>query len=115
MRLHVRGRGLPDEQHVDWWIVDGVLSAEPVADALVGNSRQAHVEPGVYVHFDRINSIRVGAVHVFFERPTKEEAEPEDEPKAKRRTFDYVADADLKAPLGTSIRDLERLGSRVRS
>ena len=33
MRLHVRGRGLPDEQPVDWWIVDGVLSAEPVADA----------------------------------------------------------------------------------
>ncbi len=33
MRLHVRGRGLPDEEPVEWWIVDGVLSAEPVADA----------------------------------------------------------------------------------
>ncbi|EKF24342.1 amidohydrolase family protein [Mycolicibacterium hassiacum DSM 44199] len=33
MRLHVRGRSLPDEQPVDWWIVDGVLSAEPVAGA----------------------------------------------------------------------------------
>jgi imidazolonepropionase-like amidohydrolase len=43
VRLHVRGRGLPDEQQVEWWIVDepsgeeherrGVLSAEPVADA----------------------------------------------------------------------------------
>lgn len=32
-RLHVRGRGLPDGQPVEWWIVDGVLSAEPVADA----------------------------------------------------------------------------------
>ncbi|WP_110917390.1 carotenoid oxygenase family protein, partial [Mycolicibacterium holsaticum] len=32
-RLHVRGRGLPDEEPVEWWIVDGVLSAEPVADA----------------------------------------------------------------------------------
>ncbi len=31
--LHVRGRGLPDEEPVQWWIVDGVLSAEPVADA----------------------------------------------------------------------------------
>ncbi len=33
MRLHVRGRALPDEQPVQWWIVDGLLSAEPVADA----------------------------------------------------------------------------------
>lgn len=32
-RLHVRGRGLPDEQPVEWWIVDGILSAEPVAGA----------------------------------------------------------------------------------
>ena len=31
--LHVRGLSLPDEQPVEWWIVDGVLSAEPVADA----------------------------------------------------------------------------------
>ncbi|GFG49831.1 hypothetical protein CQY20_03850 [Mycolicibacterium agri] len=33
MRLHIRGRSLPDEQPVQWWIVDGVLSAEPVAGA----------------------------------------------------------------------------------
>ncbi|KUH90679.1 amidohydrolase family protein [Mycobacterium sp. IS-1556] len=33
MRLHVRGRGLPDEEPVEWWIVDGVLSAEPVSGA----------------------------------------------------------------------------------
>ncbi|MGV0791874.1 amidohydrolase family protein [Mycolicibacterium sp. XJ1819] len=43
-RLHVRGRGLPDAGPVEWWIVDepsgeehlrrGVLSAEPVADAV---------------------------------------------------------------------------------
>lgn len=33
MRLHLRGRGLPDDQLVQWWIVDGVLSAEPVKDA----------------------------------------------------------------------------------
>lgn len=32
-RLHIRGRGLPDGQVVEWWIVDGVLSAEPVAGA----------------------------------------------------------------------------------
>jgi imidazolonepropionase-like amidohydrolase len=31
--LHVRGRGLPDEQPVEWWVADGVLSAEPVAGA----------------------------------------------------------------------------------
>ena len=33
MRLHVRGRQLPDGEPVQWWIADGVLSAEPIADA----------------------------------------------------------------------------------
>ncbi len=33
MRLHVRGIGLPDAEPVDWWIADGVLSAEPLPDA----------------------------------------------------------------------------------
>ena len=31
--LHVRGRGLPDGEPVEWWIVNGRLSAEPVAGA----------------------------------------------------------------------------------
>ena len=31
--LHVRGRGLPDGEPVEWWIADGVLRSEPVADA----------------------------------------------------------------------------------
>lgn len=31
--LHVRGRGLPDGEPVDWWIVGGRLSAEPAAGA----------------------------------------------------------------------------------
>lgn len=31
--LRVRGRGLPDGEPVEWWIVDGRLSAEPVAGA----------------------------------------------------------------------------------
>lgn len=31
--LHVRGRGLPDGEPVQWWIVDGVLRSEPVAGA----------------------------------------------------------------------------------
>ncbi len=31
--LHIRGRALPDEEPVEWWVVDGVLSAEPVAGA----------------------------------------------------------------------------------
>ncbi len=31
--LHVRGRGLPDGEPVQWWIADGFLRAEPVADA----------------------------------------------------------------------------------
>ena len=33
MRLRVRGRGLPDAEPVEWWVVDGLLSTEPVADA----------------------------------------------------------------------------------
>ena len=31
MRLHVRGVGLPDEEPVELWIVDGRISREPVA------------------------------------------------------------------------------------
>ncbi|MEZ0049278.1 imidazolonepropionase-like amidohydrolase [Mycobacterium sp. MAA66] len=31
--LHVRGRALPDGEEVQWWIHDGVLSAEPIAGA----------------------------------------------------------------------------------
>ncbi|MBO0677232.1 amidohydrolase family protein [Mycolicibacterium sp. S2-37] len=31
--LHVRGRALPGEQPVEWWIVDGLLRAEPVSGA----------------------------------------------------------------------------------
>jgi imidazolonepropionase-like amidohydrolase len=33
VRLHVRGRSLPDGEPVQWWIAGGLLSAEPVADA----------------------------------------------------------------------------------
>src|ERR1700722_7088658 len=33
MTLHVRGRGLPDGEPVEWWIVGGMLSAEPVNGA----------------------------------------------------------------------------------
>ena len=32
--FHVRGRGLPDGEPVEWWITDGRLSAEPVAGAV---------------------------------------------------------------------------------
>lgn len=31
--LHVRGRGLPDSEPVQWWIANGILRAEPVAGA----------------------------------------------------------------------------------
>jgi imidazolonepropionase-like amidohydrolase len=31
--LHLRGQGLPDGEEVQWWIHQGVLSAEPVAGA----------------------------------------------------------------------------------
>ncbi len=33
MALHVRGRGLPDGEPVEWWIADGILRAEPVRGA----------------------------------------------------------------------------------
>lgn len=33
MALHVSGRGLPDEQPVEYWIVDGTISLEPVDGA----------------------------------------------------------------------------------
>ncbi len=31
--LHIRGRGLPDGEAVQWWVHDGVLSAEPISNA----------------------------------------------------------------------------------
>ncbi|TVY00761.1 amidohydrolase family protein [Mycolicibacterium porcinum] len=31
--LHLRGRGLPDGEPVEWWVAHGVLSAEPIANA----------------------------------------------------------------------------------
>ena len=33
MRLHVRGRRLPDETAIELWIVDGRISAEPITNA----------------------------------------------------------------------------------
>jgi imidazolonepropionase-like amidohydrolase len=50
MRLHVRGRGLPHGEPVDWWIVDGTLSAEPVpgAKAVFGtNGDTGWIVPGL--------------------------------------------------------------------
>lgn len=32
-RLHIRGYSLPDGEYVQWWIVDGVLHADPIAGA----------------------------------------------------------------------------------
>lgn len=31
--LHVRGRGLPDGEPIEWWVAHGLLSAEPIANA----------------------------------------------------------------------------------
>jgi imidazolonepropionase-like amidohydrolase len=33
VRLHVRGRSLPDESRIELWVVDGRISIEPVANA----------------------------------------------------------------------------------
>ena len=56
--LHIRGRQLPGADIADWWIVDGVLSAEPVADAetvftdgwIVPGLVDAHCHVGLGVH-----------------------------------------------------------------
>jgi imidazolonepropionase-like amidohydrolase len=48
--LHVRGRGLPDGEPVEWWIADGVLSAEriPGADTVFGvDSDLGWIIPGL--------------------------------------------------------------------
>ena len=58
MRLHVRGRQLPDGEPVQWWIADGLLSAEPIAGAetvfdggwIVPGLVDAHCHVGLDVH-----------------------------------------------------------------
>jgi imidazolonepropionase-like amidohydrolase len=58
VRLHVRGRGLPDDEPVQWWIIDGALSTEPVADAdtvfdggwILPGLVDAHCHVGLGVH-----------------------------------------------------------------
>jgi imidazolonepropionase-like amidohydrolase len=68
VRLHLRGRGLPDGEPVEWWVVDersreehgyrGVLSAEPVAGAdtvfdggwILPGLVDAHCHVGLGVH-----------------------------------------------------------------
>ena len=58
MRLHVRGLGLPDGEPVEWWIVDGTLSAEPVNEAetmfdggwIVPGLVDAHCHVGLGAH-----------------------------------------------------------------
>ncbi|MGB9223812.1 metal-dependent hydrolase family protein [Mycobacterium sp.] len=49
VRLHVRGRRLPDETPIELWIVDGQVSTEPVAnaDTVFGASSQGWVLPGL--------------------------------------------------------------------
>lgn len=49
MRLHVRGRRLPDETPIELWIVDGQVSTEPVAnaDTVFGASSQGWILPGL--------------------------------------------------------------------
>ncbi|HYR16328.1 MAG TPA: amidohydrolase family protein [Mycobacterium sp.] len=57
-KLFVRGRGLPDGDPVEWWIVDGTLSAEPVNDAetvfdggwIVSGLVDAHCHVGLGQH-----------------------------------------------------------------
>lgn len=56
--LHIRGRGLPDGEPVQWWIADGVLRAEPVAGAetifdggwIIAGLVDAHCHVGLGAH-----------------------------------------------------------------
>jgi imidazolonepropionase-like amidohydrolase len=58
MRLHLRGRVLPGDEPAQWWIVDGVLSAEPIPGAdtvfdggwIIPGLVDAHCHLGVGVH-----------------------------------------------------------------
>ncbi|KAA1251752.1 amidohydrolase family protein [Mycobacterium simiae] len=49
MRLHVRGRRLPDETAIELWIVDGRISTEPVAgaDTVFGAAGAGWILPGL--------------------------------------------------------------------
>lgn len=57
--------------------------ADPVATALARDADE-FVNNAVWLHCDRINSIRVGDVHVFFERVTEAKAPLEDEMRADK-------------------------------
>jgi len=56
--LHVRGRGLPSGEPVQWWIADGLLHSEPVANAetvfdggwIVAGLVDAHCHVGLGPH-----------------------------------------------------------------
>ena len=56
--LHVRGRGLPDGETVEWWIADGILRSEPVSGAetifdggwIVSGLVDAHCHVGLGPH-----------------------------------------------------------------
>lgn len=58
--LHVRGRGLPDGEPVEWWIADGVLHREPLAGAdtvwdggwIIPGLVDAHCHVGLGPHGD---------------------------------------------------------------
>ena len=50
MRLHLRGRSLPGGESVDWWVIDGKLSAEPIsgADTVFGSDGfEGWIMPGL--------------------------------------------------------------------
>jgi imidazolonepropionase-like amidohydrolase len=49
VRLHVRGRALPDATATELWIIDGQISTEPIAgaDTVFGASSQGWILPGL--------------------------------------------------------------------
>ncbi len=62
MALHVHGRSLPGGQPVDWWISQGVLSADPIADAETVFGPDGWIIPGLVDAHCHVGLGRRGAV-----------------------------------------------------
>jgi len=65
--LHVRGRGLPDGEPVQWWIADGILRSEPIpgAETIFGaDTAQGWILPGLVDAHCHVGLGRAGVVEL---------------------------------------------------
>jgi hypothetical protein len=104
---------------IEWNVMHGSLVAyadDEILNKVGGAIHKALNDSDAYTLLDKVEfrSVQLGGILVIFEREEKEEAEPEDDP-APRRRYDYVADPDLKEPLGATIRLGQPFGPRGRS